>query len=330
MHKSSARVSLGLGYLVIETIADTEGRILSSSWDEERHDDRLQSNLQRSLAQILLSLAAVPLPRIGAFRLDDAGYVHLDNRPLCTEIIMQENEDLPLTMPRQTTYARADDFVLAHLDAFHNRLLHQPNTVTSEISGQFEMAGLAAARAIFPQMLREDLRSGPFVCSLTDLHRSNIIVDNDWNIVRIIDLEFACSWPLEFQQPPYWLGGQHADEIDRASFEPYHSRFVQIIEEQEELLTIRTPYTLSSIMRHAWASGTFWLTVAIQDPVIFSSVFWYRILPYQLRLSIDHNTDFALLAHLWGSPGIIQKKLKDNDQYLKELDSIFDKNNIGA
>ena len=322
-HNSSLG-SLGLGYLVIETIADTEGRMLSSSWDENREDDRLQTNLQRGLAQILLSLAAVPLPRIGAFRLDDNGYIHLDNRPLSAEVIMQENEDFPLIMSRHETYARVDDFVLAHLDAFNNRLLHQPNTVTNEIDGRFEMAGLAGARAIFPQMLRKDLRFGPFVCSLTDLHRSNIIVDNDWNIVRIIDLEFACSWPLEFQQPPYWLGGQCADEIDPTSFSPYHKRFIQILEEQEELLTIRTPEKLSSIMRHAWATGTFWLTLAIQDPMIFSSIFWYCVLPHRLNLTIDHTTDFTLLGNLWGSPNIIQKKLQDHDQYLKKLDSIFE------
>lgn len=172
---------------------------------------------------------------------------------------MQENEDPPLDMPRRKTYARVDDLVLAHLDAFHNRLLHQPNTAATKVDGQFEMVGLVAARAIFPQMLQDDLRSGPFVCSLTDLHRSNIIVDDNWNITRIIDLEFACSWPLEFQQPPYWLGGQCVNEVDRDSLSTHHGRFVQILEEQEELLALRTPRKLSAIMRHAWASGTFWL-----------------------------------------------------------------------
>ncbi|KAG9250627.1 uncharacterized protein F5Z01DRAFT_629100 [Emericellopsis atlantica] len=329
-HNSSFSTSLGLGYLVIETIPDTEGRMLSASWEEKRKDDRLQYNLQRGLARILLSLAAVPLPRIGAFRLDDTGYIHLDNRPLTTEVIMQENENLPLEMPRHKTYACVDDLVHAHLDAFHNRLLHQPNTVATEIDWQFEMGGLVAARAIFPKMLQNDLRSGPFVCSLTDLHRSNIIVDDDWNIMRIIDLEYACSWPLEFQHPPYWLGGQCADEIDQTSFSPHHDRFIQILEEQEELLALRTPRKLSSVMRHAWASGVFWLALAIQDPIAFSSIFWYRILPYQFQLTIDHTTDFTLLADLSGWAHILQKKLQDHDQYSKKLDNLFEECNDEA
>lgn len=308
---------------MIETIADSEGRMLSISWDEKRGDDLLQSNLQRGLARILLSLAAVPLPRIGAFRLDDAGYIHLDNRPLSTEIILHENENLPLDLPRHTTYKRVDDFVFAHLDALDSRLEHQPNTVTNDLDGRFEMAGLAAARTIFPRMLRRDLRSGPFVCSFTDLHRSNIIVDDDWNIVRIIDLEFACSWPLEFQHPPYWLGGQYVDEVDSTSFSPYHNRFIQILEEQEELHGTSVPEKLSSTMRKGWASGTFWLTLAIGNPTVFPLIFWYRILPYHFHLTIDHTTDFTLLAKLWG-PDIIKKKLQDNDEYLKELERIFE------
>ncbi|RMD40837.1 hypothetical protein DV735_g4313, partial [Chaetothyriales sp. CBS 134920] len=329
--KLSAPTSFGLGYLVIETIPDTEGRMLSESWEDKCEDDVLQGNLQRGLARILLSLAAVPLPRIGAFRLDNAGYIHLDNRPLSVEFIMQENEDFPLVMPRHETYTRVDDYVLAHLDAFHNRLLHQPNAVEREIDGRFEMAGLAAARALFPQMLQKDLRSGPFVCTLTDLHRSNIIVDDNWNIMRIIDLEFACSQPLEFQQPPYWLGGQCADEIDIASFTPHHDRFIRILEEQEQeqdktLATRTLPRNLSAIMRHAWESGTFWLTLAISDPIVFSSVFWYRILPCRLHLTIDHTTDFTLLANLegWGTPDIVQKKMQDYDQYLNKLNSMFE------
>ncbi|KAF4977275.1 hypothetical protein FZEAL_6163 [Fusarium zealandicum] len=316
-----------------QTIPDTEGTMLSSSWEEKRGDDRLQRNLQRGLARLLLSLAAVPLPRIGAFRLDDAGYIHLDNRPLSTEIIMQENENLPINIPRHETYDRVDDFVLAHLDAFHNRLLHQPNTMANEIDGRFEMAALMAARAVFPRMLQKDLRSGPFVCSLTDLHRSNIIVDDDWNIVRIIDLEFACSWPIEFQQPPYWLGGQFADEIDRPSFSPHHDQFVHILEEQEaqeEFLAIRSPRRLSAIMRHTWTSGIFWLTLAMQDPIVFSSVFWYRILPDQYHLTIDHTTNFTLLANLLGGQHIMERKLQDHDQYLKKLDSIFEEYDVDA
>lgn len=72
--------SLDIGYLLIEII--TSGEMLLSSWDEKRHDEQLQHNLQRDVARIMLSLARIPLPCIGLFRLDENGYVSLVNRPL--------------------------------------------------------------------------------------------------------------------------------------------------------------------------------------------------------------------------------------------------------
>ncbi|KJK87005.1 hypothetical protein H633G_09131 [Metarhizium anisopliae BRIP 53284] len=71
-HPSSRFADLDIGYLLIQTI--TSGEMLSESWDEKRDDVRLQDNLQRSLARMMLSLASVPLARIGAFRLDNNGH----------------------------------------------------------------------------------------------------------------------------------------------------------------------------------------------------------------------------------------------------------------
>jgi hypothetical protein len=42
---------------------------------------------------------------------------------------------------------------------------------------------------------------------LTDLHGPNIFVDQDWHIKHIIDLEWACSLPIEMLGPPYWMTG---------------------------------------------------------------------------------------------------------------------------
>jgi hypothetical protein len=97
-HRSSRLAGLDIGYLLIETI--TSGEMLSESWDEKCNDARLQENLQRDLARIMLSLASVKLPHIGTFRLDPKGYLHLDNRPLSVQSTMQENEGIyPLVSP---------------------------------------------------------------------------------------------------------------------------------------------------------------------------------------------------------------------------------------
>jgi hypothetical protein len=312
--------------LLIETIVD--GEMLSDTWKDKHDDERLRDNLYRGLAQTMLALTRVPLPRIGAFRLDDNGYLHLDNRPLSVEIVMQENEGMPLDIPRNTTLSTVDDFVLQQLAALDARLIHQPNAVECHSDGWYQMAGLAAARATFPNMFLAELRSGPFAFTLTDLHPSNIIVDADWNIVSIIDLEFSCSWPIEFTQPPYWLGGQLIDEVDRVDFGPRHEHFITVLEEQERLSgRIEKHPLFSSTMRQSWASGSFWATLAVKDPISFTGIFYDRVVPYHLSyIAKDiQETDYKFLASLWRptDPGFVERKLQDYERYLEDLDAMF-------
>ncbi|KGQ02026.1 hypothetical protein PAAG_11202 [Paracoccidioides lutzii Pb01] len=40
---------------------------------------------------------------------------------------------------------------------------------------------------------------------LNDLHVNNILIDDDWNVKCLIDLERACSWPIEMLHSPHWF-----------------------------------------------------------------------------------------------------------------------------
>ncbi|TQS32150.1 hypothetical protein Golomagni_07544, partial [Golovinomyces magnicellulatus] len=207
-------------YMILQAV-DT-GRMLSSNFKEKRQDLKLLRNLQCDLAKIMVSMASIPLPRIGSFRFDCNGFIKLDNRPLSVLFTMHENEGIPLELPRDKMLNHTDDFVLHHLKAFDNRLLHQPNAIDDESDAHYQMASLAAARLVFPQLLDNELNQGPFALTLTDLHTSNIFVDEDWHIVSIIDLEFAGSMPLELVRTPYWLSGGLIDELQHDEFQPIH------------------------------------------------------------------------------------------------------------
>ena len=69
-------------------------------------------------------------------------------------------------------------------------------------------------RAVLHHFTRREYRHGPFVSTLTDLHQGNIFVDNQWHITCLIDLEWACSLPIELQCPPHWLSGRAVDDIE--------------------------------------------------------------------------------------------------------------------
>jgi hypothetical protein len=102
-----------------------------------------------------------------------------------------------------------------------------------------QMAALTALRATMHRFIRTEYRDGPFFLTLTDLHRSNIWVDEQWNIQTIIDLEWACSQPVEMQLPPYWLTSKAVDGFDEpesvAELETLLKEYFDIYEEEEKM-----------------------------------------------------------------------------------------------
>lgn len=326
-HHSAYLADLDVGYLLIQTISS--GTMLSESWDNNHQDSRLQENLQRDIARIMLTLARVPLPCIGTFRIDNYGYLRLDNRTLSVQSTMQENEGIPVNGHRRQIFTSVKDFVLRHVDDFSNRLLHQPNGIDNQHDAYNQMASLAGATALFPHLFRKEFNNGPFVFALTDLHRSNILVDHEWNITCIIDLEFACSWPVEFVQPPFWLGGECMDQVTIKSFAAKHAEFIGHVEREEALLpsTTRSQEPLSAIMRQGWTLGTFWVTLAVMHPIAFTEIFYDRILCDLMGVPQEEisKADRKFFALFWRRDidNIIDAKLRDREQYNRKLHLLF-------
>ncbi|OAR02927.1 hypothetical protein LLEC1_05693 [Akanthomyces lecanii] len=323
-HPSSRFAALDIGYLIIETITADRGEMLSNTWDKNRECARLRANLQCDLARILLSLSSISLPRIGSFRLDAKGYLRLANRPLCMQFVMHENEGLSLDMSRNTTFSNVRGLVLSCLKAFDNRLLEQPNSITSRDDALNQMSGLVLAKTIIPQFFRHDLSNGPFILTLTDLHKSNIFVDKDWKITCIIDLEFACSLPVEFLEPPsWWLDGSVLDsETASDDIASQHAEFLEHLRHEEQLQTFSGDgEPLSSVMEHTWKMGTFWFTLALRDPIAFNQILCDKLLT-RVELS---KVDYSRAARSWRSDvsDIIDQKLLDQKEYRQKIHQLF-------
>lgn len=120
---------MDIGYILIEYIEESVGRMLSDTWSGKRHDDRLRGNLCRSLSRILLSITRTPIPCIGSFVIDSNGHLRRTNRPLSLQMQELENQNIPTDMPRNYTYTTVDSYVLDVLRLHDNRLLHQPNAI---------------------------------------------------------------------------------------------------------------------------------------------------------------------------------------------------------
>ncbi|KNG83006.1 hypothetical protein ANOM_009588 [Aspergillus nomiae NRRL 13137] len=299
--------------------------MLSESWDQGRHNARLRRNCFRSLSNIMLAVTRTPLPRIGSFIVNEKGFLRLSNRPLTLEIHDLENEHIPIDIPRDFTYSTVDAYVNDILAFHESRLRHQLNAVNDVQDGLFQMAALTVMRAVRHIFFRGDLRRGPFLISFTDLHQSNIFVDENWNITCLVDLEWACSRPAEMIHPPYWLSNQSVDGIDLGEYESLHKEFMHAFAEQIPRYPHQSGERLHSILHEGWDQGTFWYALALDSPSGLFQIFYDHIQP---RFSKDHINDavfFRITMDYWtvNAAKFIHQKVKDKEKYDRLLLEAF-------
>ena len=186
-------------------------------------------------------------------------------------------------------------------------------------------------RGLLHQFVSRQYRHGPFILTLTDLHQSNIFVDEDWNITSLIDLEWACSFPTELQTPPYWLTGRSIDDIEHGehlqTFEKTINEFINIFEEQEQKLQGSNAFQ-AQIIRQCWNRGRFWYFQAAHSPKGLCRVFNEHI---QRRFCEEHCTQRVFdqtVSPYWcaGADDFIQQRVKEEAEYKYRLRKRFNRN----
>ena len=310
--------------------------MLSESWEEKRHDKSRRSNLFRDLSRIILSLGRVPLARIGSFTLDNTGVLSLTNRPLTLRLQELENNGIPINMTRGNTYTTVEPYILDLLAYHDNRLRYQPNSINDGPDCRAQMAALTGMRAVLPHFIDRDLRDGPFLFTLTDIHQSNVYVDEQWHIKRLIDLEWACSLPMQMQNPPYWLTNQGVDCLTGEHFAEYnkaHKEFMQIFEHEEKL---QTGWTLQKddnlprtrTMRRTWEIGSFFYFHALESTTGLFNLWGQNIQPKFSNVGNLQDEVNRLLAPYWGNDAesFVAAKIKDREKYIEQLGAIFEAN----
>ncbi|RMD44415.1 hypothetical protein DV735_g758, partial [Chaetothyriales sp. CBS 134920] len=312
---------IGTGYLVLEYIE--EGRMLSETFDSQIGDPSRRQNLFADLSRIMISLARVPQPRIGSFTIDNKGFVSLSNRPLTLQLQAQENEGIPTKIDRLRTYECTESYAMDLLACHDSRLLHQPNSMNDEMDGRRQMSAIGLMRSVLPQFIDSRTMRGPFFVTLTDLHPSNIFVNEKWQVQSLIDLEWACAHPAEMLRPPYWLTGEKLDRLKGANLDKFRNildEFMAEFRQQEEqmlaILSEGVSPSRSALMEENWKRGSFWFFHALESPRGFYNLFKQHIMP---RFSQD--TDFPDISQYWikDTRTIIRAKLEERKSYLEQL-----------
>lgn len=306
---------LHIGYLLLQYIED--GQMLSETFDSCVRDSSRRHNLFADLSRIMVSLAKIPQPRIGSFTIDNKGFISLSNRPLTLRLQALENEGIPSNIQRLRTYECTKCYAMDLLAYHDNRLLYQPNSMNDEMDGRRQMSAIGLLRSVLPQFINSGTNRGPFFLGLTDFHPSNIFVNEHWQVTSLIDLEWACSHPIEMLRPPYWLTGQNLDRLDGANFVEFSNireEFMAEFRKQEMLVTLEV--SRSSMMEENWKVGAFWFFHALESTKGLYNIFRQHIVP---RFSKD--TDFPDISQYWGSDAsrFICSKLEERKIYLQQL-----------
>lgn len=296
--------------------------MLSESWEKGRLNPTLRSNLFHGLSRILLTLARVPLPEIGSFIVDEDGYLRLSNRPLTLDIQYLENQHIPVDIQRDSTYISVDSYIYDTLTLHESRLRYQPNAVNSVEDGFYQTSALMVMRSVWSCFFRREYFRWPFFLGLTDLNQTNIFVDDNWNIKCLIDLEWACSQPVEMIHPPYWLTNEAIDLISLDKYESIHAEFMEAFAEEEKCLN--PPFLLYPVMKQGLEKGTFWCSLALMSPTALFKIFYDYIQP-RFSKSHDDPAFWRITMPYWtfNTFAFIEHKVNEKEQYDSSLREAF-------
>ncbi|CAK7263486.1 hypothetical protein SEPCBS57363_000583 [Sporothrix epigloea] len=299
-------------------------------------------NLFRGVSRIILSLARVPQPRIGAFRFNEDGTISLDNRPVSADMIVLENAGAPRTMDVNTTYSSVDEYV-SGLQTFHEqRFLAAPNAATSEDDAVDQMGTMAFLRAVthhYTGAQSSRRRKGPFVLTMSDNNQSNIMVDDNWNVTGIYDLEWIFSAPVDQPREPPWLTWSLVDSIvdtEHGGYEAYEAAraaFMAVFMEEErqadtkELEKALGGTTLSAVMEESWVAKTFFFYASLLSVNGMTQVVRRQLWPTFFGSADERGLldPHMALTQLWAPKAVdvIAKKMADHAKHLVGVAALF-------
>jgi hypothetical protein len=221
------------------------------------------------MARIMLSLARLPQPHIGSFRFNPSdGTITLTNRPLISTTMIFENSGTPRTIQPHQLYQSSDVFASDMLTLHDNYLLHYRHAVRDDEEARERITIRTLLRAVIHHFVLPDRRNGPFLLQPTDLHQSNIFVDEDWNVSCLIDLEWICALPVEMLAVPYWLTNCSIDNIIDGEYGPFdEARQAFLAAMDEEIKTIPPAHDIpiTRTMQDSWVSKSVWFWACIRS-----------------------------------------------------------------
>lgn len=317
--------------MLLEYIGPETGKMLSITWSDHLTDTARRKNLFAGMARIMLSLARLPQPYIGSFKFNTLDCtVTLSNRPLTCAMAIFEQRGTPRTIPPDRLYQSTDSFASDMLTLHDNYLLHDPHAVRNEDDAQERMTLRTLLRAVTHFFTLSERRSGPYLLQPTDFHQSNILVDDEWNVTCLIDLEWVCALPVEMMSVPYWLTNCSIDTVTDDQYEPFDNarkEFLASMDKELPHVQVEHDIQITKIMRDSWDSKGVWYWACIRSLNGWLFIFEDHILPRFSSVKRLVN-DLKQVSFFWQEDASdhIKTKVADEQRYQLQLRSLFKHN----
>ncbi|KAI9813342.1 MAG: hypothetical protein M1832_006357 [Thelocarpon impressellum] len=196
----------GLPFLLLEYV---EGRRLGDTKYSEL-DPPSKAKIYRQLADMFIQLREQEFDHIGSLTLDRHGApIFSTNRPMGINFCdaQLDGQDPARLLGPNDIFTSTTAYVRFLLHFAYNNFLRQRDAVEDMENARFQIYALHEMRDRVRAWIDPGLDSGPFVLMHGDLLPGNIIVDDDFNVLAIIDWEWSHTVPLQLFVPPSWLTG---------------------------------------------------------------------------------------------------------------------------
>lgn len=125
---------------------------------------------------------------------------------------------------------------------------------------------------------------GPFILAHQDLRHSNVIVNEDFRMLGIIDWEFTGPIPLQLFTPPPWITGHDLDGMDASQRSTLSSDFLTVPEKAS-----KSSVNVARLKKDWGVQGSVSLAIAqiLRRPSCLEAVYYKFIFPTMFSAEVD-------------------------------------------
>lgn len=306
----------GLPFMIMNHMP---GQPLSQVWS--MLDMANRNKICERLSDVFLQLCSHPFDRVGALTLDSSNHWTLTNRPLTRALASLQRDGIELHLA--STYESASEYFTSYFTHHMRRFIEQPNSTDDISDGREKYAALSLFQELMPRFLNKELDKGPFILCHGDLHQPNLLVDDSYEIVAVLDWEWSCVLPVQVALlPPPCLSPFKIHDLalgtGRKEFLETSTEFL------DRLCDKVSPHlrtgTLSKLLKQMLSSGGYWFGQAIHDIYNFEYLFWDNLFPLTYEMTEAEAIRLVFEnPHHQSAEEMIKKKIEENRDYVNEL-----------